>query len=341
MKPVNTDALFKRLDLNQDGHVSRAELHTAAKRLGWHWQEAPLFALLDLLTIAEPITKKQFAGYLQQITDDAMGPYGNVLSNSPCFSSVLPPGPDQSFPAAFTDVDILSNKHRREFLDADLRQDLVPALEKNLGTDISNSYHRLLNAFDIYRISPREAVLLIIDPQRSFTEGVWMQSIGKGAAADVVPIAIAFNNCARLLNFIYGRMEIMFTRCPFPPESYDWDDRLAGIIDNKQLYFIKPGNSVFFPPLNGYIDWLEHCISKDKRTLIIGGCTLNSCVRVSSIETVKQFKNRNLRVVVDLSICGARLRSFLPSSLYAGMSAVESAIRQMTTAGVQVVRSVE
>ena len=299
------------------------------------------FELLGKFSLAEQPEAEDILKEIRQITDDAMGPYGNVLSNSPCFSSVLPPGPDQSFPNAFTDVDTLSNKNRREFLDGDLRQDLVPALEKSLGTDVSNSYHRLLNAFDTYRISPRKAILLIIDPQRSFTEGVWMQSIGKGAAADVVPIAIAFNNCARLLNFLYGRMEIMFTRCPFPPESYDWDDRLAGIIDNKQLYFIKPGNSVFFPPLNGCIDWLEHCISKDKRTLIIGGCTLNSCVRVSSIETVKQFKNRNLRVVVDLSICGARSRSFLPSALYAGESAVESAIRQMTTAGVQVVRSVE
>ena len=103
-----TDTLFELLDLNHDGHVSRAELHTAAERMGWHWQEAPIFALLDLLTIPGPITKKQFAGYLQQITDDSMGPYGNVLLNSPCFSSVLPPGPDQPFPGELTDVDTIS-----------------------------------------------------------------------------------------------------------------------------------------------------------------------------------------------------------------------------------------
>ena len=135
-------------------------------------------------------------------------------------------------------------------------------------------------------------------------------------------------------------MEIMFTRCPFPPGSYDWDDRLAGIIDSKQLYFIKPGNSVLYPPLNGFKNWLERCITKGKRTLIIGGCTLNSCVRVSSIDTVDRFKIRNFRVVVDLSLCGARSHSFLPSSLFAGESAVESAIRQMTAAGVQVARRV-
>jgi len=278
---------------------------------------------------------------LQQIADDLMGPYGNVLLNSSCFSSALPPGPDQLFRDEFAGVDALSNRHRKEFQDADLERGLVTTLERNLGADISNGYHRFLNSLGTFRIATREAVLLIIDPQRSFTEGVWMQSIGKGAAADVEPIVIAFNNCARLLNLIYGRMEIMFTRCPFPPGSYDWDDRLAGIIDSKQIYFIKPGNSVFYPPLNGYKDWLERCITKGKRTLIIGGCTLNSCVRVSSIDTVDRFKNRNLRVVVDLSICGARSHSFLPSSLYAGESAVESAIHQMTAAGVQVVRRVE
>ena len=336
-----TDTLFELLDLNKDGRISRSELHTAAERMGWHWQEAPIFALLDLLTIAGPITKKQFAGYLQQIVDDSMGPYGKVLLNLPRFSSALPPAPDQPLPCEFTSVETILNRDRRELRDADLEGGLVTALEKSLGTDTSNGYHGLLNTFDTYRISAREAVLLIIDPQRSFTEGVWMQSIGKGAATDVEPIALAFNNCARLLNFLYGQMEIMFTRCPFPPESYQWDDRLANIIDSNQLYFIKPGNSVFFPPLNGYNQWLDHCINKGKRMLIIGGCTLNSCVRVSSIETVDRFKNRNLRVVVDLSLCGARTRSFRPSSKYEGVSAAESAIRQMTAAGVQVVRQVE
>ena len=133
----------------------------------------------------------------------------------------------------------------------------------------------------------------------------------------------------------------MFTRCPFPPGSYDWDDCLAEIIDNKQLYFIKPGNSVLIPPLNGFKEWVERCIECGKSTLVIGGCTLNSCVRVSSIETLRYFKSKNLRVVVDLSICGARTRNFLPSPLYNGLSAVESAVNQMAAAGVQVVRRIE
>ena len=135
-------------------------------------------------------------------------------------------------------------------------------------------------------------------------------------------------------------MEIMFTRCPFPPGSYDWDDSLVEILDSKQLYFIKPGNSVLFPTYNGFKEWMACCIDNRIKTLVIGGCTLNSCVRVSSIETLTRFKARDLRVFVDLSICGARTRNFMSSPLYGGMSAVESAIHQMTDAGVQVVRQV-
>jgi nicotinamidase-related amidase len=338
---VIPDSLFELLDLNHDGKVSRSELHTAAERLGWHWHEAPIFALLDLLTISAPITKKRFTGYLQQIADDPMGPYGRVLLNSPYFSPASPPGHDQHFPRERAEIGATSNRHRRSPQDTDFKWDLVPILEKTAGTDIATGYHNLLNTLETFRISTHDAALLIIDPQRSFTEGVWMQSIGHGAAADVEPIAVAFTNCSKLLNDMYGRMEIMFTRCPFPPGSYAWDDRLAGIIDTKQLYFIKPGNSVFFPRFNGFIDWIERCFADGKSTLVIGGCTLNSCVRVSSVEARIHFKNRQLRIVVDLSICGARSRNFLPSSLYDGGSAVESAVNQMTAAGVQVVRCVE
>ena len=115
----------------------------------------------------------------------------------------------------------------------------------------------------------------------------------------------------------------------------------ATIINNRQLYFIKPGNSVLFPPLNGFKEWVKRCIENGKNTLVIGGCTLNSCVRISSIDTLSFFKNMDLEVVVDVSICGARLRNFIPSAMYEGMSAVVSAVRQMAAAGIRVVKRME
>jgi hypothetical protein len=338
---MKTDSLFDLLDLDHDGRLSRSELWSAAKRLGWHWREAPILALLDLLTLCEPIPRKQFTAIMHQIQKDPLGPYGEVLLNSPHFCKKtrqeiekLPPF--RPAPAGGA----LSFKLRQP-PDEGLHKGLVSVLKSSAGKDIAGEYQRLLEALGTHPISADHAALLVIDPQRSFTEGAWMQSIGVGAAGDVAPIEIALNGCAGILKSLYGQMEIMFTRCPFPPGSYDWDDRLADLIDRRQLYFLKPGNSVLFPPANGFRHWAARCIDQERRTLVLGGCTLNSCVRVSSIEILQAFKNNNLRVVVDLSICAARLRNYSPSPLYGGVSAAVSAVNQMQAAGVKVVRRVE
>jgi len=287
--------LFDILDFNRDGQLSRSELHIAAKRLGWHWHEAPVFAVLDLLTLRKPISRHTFNDYMNQMTEDPLGPYGEVLLNGAHYSSPI-------------------------------------SSENDL-----KSKQMLTNTLHNPHISMDDAALLIVDPQRSFTKGVWMQSIGSQAEVEVKPIQRAFSNCALFLNENYHRIETMFTRCPFPPDSYNWDDGLSEIIDSRQLYFVKPGNSVLFPHTNGFREWVESCIIKGKKILVMGGCTLNSCLRVSSIETQNYFENQKLQVVVDLSLSGARRSNYKTSPMYGGFSAVESAVREMTTAGVKVV----
>jgi hypothetical protein len=168
-----------------------------------------------------------------------------------------------------------------------------------------------------------------------------MHSIGYGGEMDVIPIRSALDNCSAFLTRYYGQMEIMFTRCPFPADSYGWAGRISDILDRDQLYFIKPGNSVLFPHTNGFRQWVSRCMDHGKKTLIMGGCTLNSCVRVSSIETSKKFRNRNLQVVVDLSISGARIKNYISSRVFNGLSAVESAVVQMLDEGIKVVRQIE
>ena len=190
------------------------------------------------------------------------------------------------------------------------------------------------------QISVDDAALLLIDPQRSFTDGAWMRSIGLQAEFEVKPIRSAFENCARFLHQNYHCIETMFTRCPFPPGSYDWDDSLTGLIDDTQFYFIKPGNSVLFPPTNGFRKWVKYLIKQGKKILVMGGCTLNSCIRVSSIETQKYFKDHQLQVVVDLNLSGARTSNFISTSMFHGLSAVEAAIKEMIGAGVWVVQSI-
>ncbi|MCP4627386.1 MAG: hypothetical protein GY850_28320 [bacterium] len=217
---------------------------------------------------------------MQQIQEDPLGPYGKVLLNSPHFSKTPLPEVDPLSPPGSTATGTFPNDKLRRYQNGECENSLVAAIAKTAGKNVATGYQSLLNIFDTYPISAGEAALLIIDPQRSFTEGVWMQSIGDGAAIDVKPISKAFRNCCDILKVLYGRMEIIFSRCPFPPGSYDWDDRLAALIDSRQLYFIKPGNSILFPPFNGF------------RT-------------------------------------------------YKGLSAVASAVSQMSAAGVQVVRQVK
>jgi len=152
-------------------------------------------------------------------------------------------------------------------------------------------------------------------------------------------LKLEFANSSNLVNALGGKKEVMFTRCPFPPGSYDWDNRFAAVLDADQPYFIKPGNSVLFPPFNGFREQIERCLDNGIHTLVIGGCTLNSCVRVSAMEVQEYFQGR-LQVVADVSLCGARVSNYAPSATFGGLSAVESAIRQMTDAGVQAVRNV-
>lgn len=338
---LTSDSLFGLLDLNHDGYLSRSELHSAAIRLGWHWNEAPLLALLDLLTIYQPLPHDQFVAVMRQIKEDLMRTYGRVLLNSPHFdkrtSQVFDPNLDLASAAT---LPVVSSELRQPHHHGDSEKEFVAALKRTSGNEIANGYCRLLDSLDTCHIASDNAALLIIDPQRSFTVGDWMQSIGRGAEVDIEPISIAFDCGANVLRYLYGAMEIMFTRCPFPPGSYNWDERFAKIISDHQLYIIKPGKNVLFPPLNGFREWARQCIGRGIKTLVVGGCTLTSCVRVSSTEIRRAFKEEDLQVVVDLAISGARRRNYLPSSYFSGMSAVASAVDQMMAAGVQVVRRV-
>jgi len=156
-----------------------------------------------------------------------------------------------------------------------------------------------------------------------------------------MPIQAAFDNCAALLKAVYHRTEVMFTRCPFPPDSYGWDERLEGIIDPDQFYFIKPGNCALLPETNGFREWVERLISSGKKSLVMGGCTLNSCLRITSLETLSAFRDRGLEVIVDLSLCGARSSNYANSPQFGGISAVETALKQMSGEGVRVAERVE
>jgi hypothetical protein len=323
------EELFDLLDINRDGELSRAELHQAAQRLGWHWYHASLYAVLDLLTIRAPLSRSNFISYLNQISREADGPYGRVLLHSALFTDAVPGNRSH----------ICSSEAKENEEQSIGSGDILAMLERLVGKEIAGKYQKVLQDPDETQpqISFDKAGLLIIDPQCSFTSGVWMQSLGSNAHLEVEPIRLAFDNCAQLLYKLGGRVETMFSRCPFPPASYEWDERLRPAIKSSQLYFIKPGNSVMWPPTNGFREWVQGLLAQGKKILVMGGCTLNSCVRVSSIDAIQFFQDWGLQVTVDLSISGARTSNFKPSSQYGGLSSVDSAVQNMRKAGVQVV----
>ena len=69
---------------------------------------------------------------------------------------------------------------------------------------------------------------------------------------------------------------------------------------------------------NGFESWVIDLLGRGKTTLVMGGCTLNSCLRVSAVETQRLFEGRGLQVAVDLSLCGARTRNYVPSEVFEG-----------------------
>lgn len=339
------DELFDELDLDGDGMLSRQELHWAACQFGWGWQQAPIFALLDFLTIRNPIGKDAFISCMDQVSRDPDGAYGKVLRQGPLLAQLSHPNGScagrETNPGTGSGAPGHTDNGAPPNCPGVGR--VVGRLDNILNDQIASDYAAALERQNVSPLVVRsdETALLIIDPQRSFTSGAWMWSMGPIGEHEVTPIRLAFDNCAVLLKSVYRQVEVMFTRCPFPPESYGWDERLDGIIDAGQLYFIKPNNNVLFPRTNGFREWVEGLIKCGKKTLVMGGCTLNSCLRVSAIETRRFFRKEEIDVVVDLSLSGARTSNYISSSLSGGMSSVEFAIREMSAAGVAVAELVE
>jgi nicotinamidase-related amidase len=309
---MTAEKLFLDLDLDRDGFLSRDELHEAARSLGWGWRFAPFLAVLDRLTLEADLSRDAFVECMDLILGDPDGPYGRVLSRL-----TVPRGPTEITPVK-------------------LRQGAnTPESIGIIDRQASEEYRALLNRLEPFdEVSTGKAALFIIDPQASFTEGVWMRSIG---SAEVMPIRQAFHHCAHVVGAMRGRMEILFSRCPFPPGSYDWDQQIATVLDVRQPYFIKPGNSILWPPTNGFRNWVDGLLARGKDHLIFGGCTLNSCVRVSAVEVQHAFAELGLKTVVDLSLCGARRGNHVRSPEFGGLSSVEAAVREMVSAGVRVV----
>eukprot|EP01105_Mastigella_eilhardi_P006686 TRINITY_DN1822_c0_g1_i1.p2 TRINITY_DN1822_c0_g1~~TRINITY_DN1822_c0_g1_i1.p2 ORF type:complete len:237 (+),score=93.33 TRINITY_DN1822_c0_g1_i1:60-713(+) len=195
--------------------------------------------------------------------------------------------------------------------------------------------------------------LLLIDCQAAFTCGSWARSCG--AAEQVAPIRAAFARAAALLaSGVLPRKgaAVLCTRCPFwSQRDFAYDESVAARLAGAPC-FIKPDNDVF--EADGWHEhmsrWLDRCTAAagaqpglPVARLVVGGCTLTSCVRVSARETQLAYAARGLEVVVDVSLCGARLANYDSAStpthppFRINESPVQCALRQLREVGVHVV----
>ncbi|MEJ2202394.1 MAG: hypothetical protein P8X63_15465 [Desulfuromonadaceae bacterium] len=334
---MNDEELFAVLDLDGDGCLSRDELHRAASAFGWHWQQAPFFALMDYLTLCGPLAREEFVSCMSLIGEDPHGVYGRVLDGwAEKIMPLVTPLPKEV-------EEVCAAQQATDGKGGADPGGMVALLDEIVGDREACDYAALLETKEIGRLSvaTEEGALLLVDPQRSFTEGAWMDSLGPIGYMEVMPISQAFDNCARLLRCLPRPLAVMFTRCPFPPDSYGWDARFDGILNDAQPYFIKPGNNVLSPPGNGFRLWVEGLLEQGRKRLVLGGCTLNSCVRVSAIEIQKHFRDRELEGVIDLNLCGARAGNYLKAEQFGGKSAVAAAVEEMFAHGVRVANGVE
>ena len=153
----------------------------------------------------------------------------------------------------------------------------------------------------------RQIGLLLIDLQKAFVDGVWRAYLPD---EEVEPIKKSFQSCAKLLRSGLNSVPTLMTRCPFTGSDFELDDSLTSVVDKNQRYVIKPSTSVMHA--HGFREWVEEDLLKQGiNTLVMGGCTTTSCVRVSSVRTQKAFAPKGLQVIVDLGLCGARKSNYV------------------------------
>ena len=228
----------------------------------------------------------------------------------------------------------------------------------------------------------RRPALLLIDFQRTFLDGNWAQEHGL-ESGEVQPIVEAAERTSILLQGLRDAQEqrkdllaltgtlprgmaplkpvpVMVTRCYLEEgEGSELAPQLLNALGEGEAlpWVYKPSDNVMDLTADGELmaEWIEAqmhpTFGKGVNTLVIGGCTTTSCVRVSSQAIQAAFGPLGLQVVVDLSLCGARLKNYSVEnaqsdpeliSVYGeevveGRCAVDLAVLQMEQAGVKVV----
>jgi len=139
---------------------------------------------------------------------------------------------------------------------------------------------------------------------------------------EVQPLRLAFDRVAAMLPKLSTDVPLLMTYCPFPT-AFDFalyppiGDALASRSAAAIKKVIKPGNSILHA--HGAAQWFDDFAANsvdDPPTVVLGGCTLTSCIRVSALHLHSRYSDNSasqpkLNICVDLNLCAARASNYV------------------------------
>ena len=157
---------------------------------------------------------------------------------------------------------------------------------------------------------PKRFALILIDPQNGFiNDGDWSRMFRSGQST---PILEAFNKIVLFLRSISNphSIPILISETGFSSRDRQIFEPIANELSQDKFLSItrayKPHTNLSICP--GVRQWLSEQLEA-KLDIVIGGCTITSCVRDSSIQMKKLFPKLNF--FVDRNLCGARKDNYV------------------------------
>ena len=152
--------------------------------------------------------------------------------------------------------------------------------------------------------------LILIDPQNGFiNDGSWSRMFPIGQS---IPILEAFNRIVLFLRSIPNpsSIPILISETGFSSRDRQIFEPIANELSQRQFSSVtrayKPHTNLSICP--GVRQWLSEQLEA-KLDVVIGGCTITSCVRDSSIQMKTMFPQLNF--FVDRNLCAARKDNYI------------------------------
>lgn len=150
--------------------------------------------------------------------------------------------------------------------------------------------------------------LILIDIQNSFISGHWRSCLSD---SEIIPIKNAFEKCGKVLQNLPADTPVLMTQCPFLDlEDRDFDPSVKSIVKERKYPVIYKYDTNIMDA-DGIDQWMKSILDKQIQTVLIGGCTTTSCVRVSSMNLKRHYLSYPVDFMVDLSLCGARQSNYV------------------------------